>query len=147
MRVVGQELEALAFHFAACPATYAPHLELEKYPRVAARKIADAADRAVVPAAMQASTTTASRFFERRLSLMMRALESPKMPRTVASGRNPGNEYASHNRRFRALEADIRNPRLISSTPAHARNPAMMRLSHSLTPESFHTFPGRPLFY
>jgi hypothetical protein len=107
MRVVGQELKVLAFHFAARPATYATHLELEKYPRVAARKIADAADRAVVPAVMQASTTTASRFFERRLSLIMRALGSPKMPRTVSSGRNPGNAYASRNRRLRALQADI----------------------------------------
>jgi hypothetical protein len=64
---------------------------------------------------MQASATSASRFFERRLSLMMRAFGSPKMPRTVASGRNPGIAYASHNRRFRTFKADIRNSRLISS--------------------------------
>jgi hypothetical protein len=115
MRVVGKELKVFAFHFASRPATYAPHFELEKYPRVAAGEIAHATDRAVVPAVMQASTTSTSRFFERRLSLMMRAFGSPKMPHTVASGRNTGIVYASHNRRFRTLKADIRKTRLISS--------------------------------
>src|SRR5262249_13071936 len=138
-RIVGQELELLAFHFAGCPATYAPHFKLEVYARVAARKVAHATDNSVVPAVMQASTTTAARFFERRLSLMMRAFGSPKMPRTVASGRNPGNAYASHKRLFRALQADIRNPRQVSNTPAQDGNPAMMGVSYVLTPKSTHT--------
>jgi hypothetical protein len=30
---------------------------------------------------------------------------------------------------------------------AQAGNPSMTRLSQSLTPESFHTFPGRPKFF
>src|SRR5262249_47039915 len=107
--VVGQKFKPLAYHFAAGPAKYAPHFEFEIYPRIAARKIAHAANRAVVPTAMQASTTTTSRFLERRLSLMMRALTSPKMPRTVPSGRKPGNEYASHSRRFRFAVSAIRN--------------------------------------
>ena len=34
----------------------------------------------------------------------------------------------------------------ISSTPPHAQNPAMMRLSGALTLEIAHTFPGRPIF-
>jgi hypothetical protein len=88
---------------------------------------------------MQASTTSASRFFERRLSLMMRAFGSPKMPRTVASGRKPGNAYASHSRRFRARQADIRKPRQVSNTPSQAKNPAMMRVSYVLMPKSIHT--------
>jgi hypothetical protein len=142
MRIVGQKLELLAFHFAARPATHAPHFKLEIYTRVAAREITHATDRAVIPAVMQASTTTASRFFERRLSLMMRAFGSPKIPRTVLSGRNPGNAYVSHNRRFRARQADIRKPRQVSNTPAQAGYPAVMRLSQSLTHDFIHTFPG-----
>jgi hypothetical protein len=146
MRIVGQKVELFAFHFATRPATHAPHFELEIYAGVAAREVTHASNRAVVPTVMQASTTTASRFFERRLSLMMRAFGSPKTPRTVPSGRNPGNPYVSHNRRFRALEADIRKPRQVSNTPAQAENPAMMRLSQSLKPDFIHTFPGRPGF-
>jgi hypothetical protein len=88
---------------------------------------------------MEATATSAPRFFERRLSLMMRAFGSPKMPRTVASGRKSGNTYASHSRRFRALQADIRKPRQVSNTPAQAENPAMMRVSYVLTPKSLHT--------
>ena len=38
---------------------------------------------------------------------MMRAFGSPKTPRTVPSGRKPGNAYASHSRRFRLLAAPI----------------------------------------
>jgi hypothetical protein len=68
---------------------------------------AHAAQRAVVPAAMQGSAVGAPRFFERRFSLMIRALGSPKMPRTVPSGQKPGNAYASHSRRFRLPAAPI----------------------------------------
>jgi hypothetical protein len=49
MRVVGQELELLAFHFATRPATHAPHFELEIYVGIATREIAHPADRAIVP--------------------------------------------------------------------------------------------------
>jgi hypothetical protein len=114
-RIVGQKLKPLALHFATKPAKNASYFKLEKYPRVAAGEIAHATDRAIVPAVMQASATTAASFFERLLSLMTRALGSPKMPRTVASGRKSGNAYASHNRRFHLFQADIRKPRLISS--------------------------------
>jgi hypothetical protein len=56
---------------------------------------------------MQGSAVGAPRFFERRFSLMMRTLGSPKMPRTVPSGQKPGNAYASHSRRFRLPAAAI----------------------------------------
>ena len=56
---------------------------------------------------MQGSAVGAARFFERRFSLTMRAFGSPKMPRTVPSGRKPGNAYASHSRRFRLPAAAI----------------------------------------
>ena len=60
-----------------------------------------AADLAVVPTHLNVTATTTSRFFERRLSVMMRALGSPKIPRTVCSGRNPENEYVSQSRQLR----------------------------------------------
>jgi hypothetical protein len=116
MRVVGQKIEPLAFHFATRPAKYASHGEFEKYSRVAAGKISHATCRAIVPAVVLAAARTAQRFFERRVSLMMRALGLPKIPRTVPSGRKPRNAYASHNRRFRFPGAAIRKPRPISST-------------------------------
>src|SRR5215831_7382555 len=115
MRVVSQELELLAFHFATRPAVDAPHVEFEKNARVSAGEIAHATDRAIVPALMLGSASTARRFFERRLSLMMRALKSPNRPRTVATGRKPGKAYASWSRRFR-VRAAIRKSRPISST-------------------------------
>jgi len=68
----------------------------------------------------------------------MRALGSPKIPRTVPSGRKPGNAYASQSRRFRFAGAGIQNLRILS-TPPHAQNPAMMRLYEVLTPEITHT--------
>jgi hypothetical protein len=68
---------------------------------------------------MQAAAVGAARFFERRFSLTMRALGSPKMPRTVVSGRKPGNAYASHSRRFRLPAAAIEIPS--SSERPHTR--------------------------
>jgi integrase len=58
-------------------------------------------DLAVVPAHLDATTAPAHRFFERRFSVITRAFGSPKIPRTVGSGRKPGNEYVSHSRRRR----------------------------------------------
>jgi hypothetical protein len=69
---------------------------------------------------MLGSAVGAARFFERRFSLTMRALGSPKMPRTVVSGRKPGNAYASHSRRFRLPAAAIEIPS--SSEHAHTRS-------------------------
>jgi hypothetical protein len=82
---------------------------------------------------MQGSAVGAARFFERRFSLTIRAFGSPKMPRTVVSGRKPGNAYASHRRRFRLLAAPIEKIHPIPSTPPLARNPVTMRLSDALS--------------
>ena len=109
-RIVSQKREPFPPHLAARPAKGAPDLELKVYARVAARQIAHTPHRAVVPAAMLVSAIGAACFFERRFSLMMRALGSPKIPRTVPSGRKPANAYASHNRRFRFPRAPIANP-------------------------------------
>jgi hypothetical protein len=100
-RIVRQKVEPLPLHLATTPAINSPHLQFQKYPRVAARKVAHPADLAVVPAHLNLTATAASRFFERRLSVITRAFGSPKMPRTVGSGRKPGNEYVSPSRRLR----------------------------------------------
>src|SRR4029077_17401493 len=71
------------------------------YPSVAARQIAHATHLAVVPTHLDSTATAAGGFFERRLSAITRALGSPKIPRTVGSGRKPGNEYVSQSRRLR----------------------------------------------
>jgi len=109
-RIVGQELKPLPPHLAARSATHAPDLDLKIDARVAARQVAHAPNLAIVPAPMQAAAVGAARFFERRFSLTMRALGSPKMPRTVPSGRKPENAYASQRRRFRLPAAAIEIP-------------------------------------
>ena len=89
-RIVRQKVEPLPLHLATTAALDPPHLQFQKYPRVAARQIAHAADLAVVPAHLDATATATSRFFERRLSVITRAFGSPKTPRTVGAGRKPG---------------------------------------------------------
>ena len=89
VRIVRQKVEALAPHLAAvAKSSGAP--QIPGNPRVAARQIAHPANLAIVPAHLHATATAACRFFDRRLSLITRAFGSPKMPRTVGSGRKPG---------------------------------------------------------
>jgi len=99
--IVGQEVEPFLLHRATAPAGHPPDLEIEIDPQVAAGEIAHAAPLAVVPAAVGSATDSTGRFFDRRVSMMMRAWGSPKIPVTVGLGRNPGNRYASHSRRGR----------------------------------------------
>jgi len=101
VRIVGQKVEPLALHLAAVATVEPAHLQFQKNPRVAARQIAHTPQLAVIPAHLNTTAATASRFFERRLSLITRALGSPNTPCTVGSGRNPGKIYASHSRRGR----------------------------------------------
>jgi hypothetical protein len=70
----------------------------EENPRVAARQIAYPPRLAIVPAHLDMTATAARGFFDRRLSLITRPFGSPKIPRTVGSGRKPGKQYASHSR-------------------------------------------------
>jgi hypothetical protein len=100
-RVVRQKVEPLPLHLAATAALDPPHLQFQKYPRVSAGQIAYPTDLAVVPTHLHATAAPACRFFERRLSVITRAFGSPKIPRTVGSGRKPGNEYVSQSRRGR----------------------------------------------
>jgi len=100
-RVVRQKLESFSLHLAATAAIDPPNLQFQIYPSVAARKIAHTTHLPVVPTHLDATAKAASRFFERRLSAITRAFGSPKIPRTVGSGRKPENEYVSHSRRLR----------------------------------------------
>jgi len=100
-RIVRQKVEPLPLHLATAAAVETPHLQFQKYPCVAARKIAHAAHLAVVPTLLDAPAAPADGFFERRLSVITRAFGSPKMPHTVGPGRKPGNEYVSQSRRLR----------------------------------------------
>src|SRR5262249_12643352 len=88
--VVGQPGELLLPHGAAAPTVHAPDLELQVHPGVAAREVAHPTGLAVVERPLHPPTGAAGRFFPRRMSRRIRALGSPKMPRTVASGRKPG---------------------------------------------------------
>src|SRR5262249_7064794 len=100
----GEEVQPLALHLAATPALHAPHLEFQVNARIAAGKIAHPSRSPVVPAHLRPATAAAQRFFERRRSVTTRAFGSPKTPRTVGRGRNPGKAYASQSRRRRFVE-------------------------------------------
>jgi hypothetical protein len=58
-------------------------------------------------------------FFQRRMSVSKRAFGSLKTPRTLASGRKPGNAYASHSQPCRlrklAMERHRKTPYLFKS--------------------------------
>src|SRR5262249_27857758 len=53
---------------------------------------------AVVMGALGLAANATGRFFRQRCRDTMRAFGSPKMPRTVAAGRKPGNRYVSGRR-------------------------------------------------
>src|SRR5207248_1422121 len=67
---------------------------------------------AVVEGSLPLSTRSTGRFFPRRRRRKTRALGSPKMPRTVGSGRKPVNRYASSSRRGFRIRASCQIFRL-----------------------------------
>ena len=95
VRVVGKECEPLALHLATTAASHPPHLELEIDARIPVGQIACSTYRPVVPAVMHRPTGAADCCFERRMSVMTRALRSPNTPRSIARGRKPANRNAS----------------------------------------------------
>src|ERR1700730_6659981 len=105
-RVVGQPGELLLLHGTAPPAVHAPDLHLQVDPRIATREVSYPANLVIVESPVAAPTDTTNRFFPRRSRRTTRALGSPKMPRTVARGRKPGNRYVSSRRRcFRIAQS------------------------------------------
>ncbi len=106
-QVVRQKIPLLAFPRAAAAAGHPPHCELEVEAQGAAAKSAALPPAAVVPTRAHPAAAAPGGFFERRSRVMTRAGGSPKTPRTVGCGRNPGKGYASQSRRFRFAEVPI----------------------------------------
>src|SRR5262249_12934194 len=96
--VVRQPGQRLALHGAALRAVHAPHLELQEHAGVATGQVADAARLVIVEGSLQVPTGATRRFFRKRRKDTTRAIGSPKMPWTLASGRKPGNRYVSSSR-------------------------------------------------
>src|SRR5712692_3534529 len=96
--IVRQPGELLLFH-GTTPATLdAANLELQVDTGVATGQVADPPQLAVVMGALGLAAHATSCFFRRRCKDTRRALGSPKMPRTMAAGRKPGNRYVSGSR-------------------------------------------------
>ena len=92
-------------------------------------------------------TATAARgFFERRLSVITRAFGSPKMPRTVGSGRKPGKQYASPSRLRRKDRRAIQIAWQIPNLAETQNRYAMHSFPQPLASISAHTTPRRPFF-
>jgi hypothetical protein len=131
----------LSFHLAAAPAKNPPNLEFQIDPRIATGQIPDAPCRAVVPTRVRSTTLLADRFFERRTSVMTRAFESPKTPRTNSSGRKPGNRYSSFLHAMRSSFAPSRKinrsskrvVQLSARATSHiGRSPTVRRMTRTL---------------
>jgi hypothetical protein len=111
-RVVGEKVEALAFHFVTTPAKNASHFQLEKYPGVAARRITHATDRAIIPTVVRASDNHRTEFFEHQRSLMMRALGRRR-------SRTPSPPVESLGMRMRPATAVFASLKPPSESPPH----------------------------
>jgi len=89
--IVGEELQRLPLHLPAPLAQDPPDRDLQVHPRVAAGEISDETDLVVVEGSVNRSAGTTQSFFPLRSRRRMRALGSPKIPRTIETGRKPGN--------------------------------------------------------
>jgi hypothetical protein len=96
--VVGQPVEAFAFHGLAHPTGDAPDRALQVDAAATAVEVADSSRGLIVEGAMAEAAHTADGFFRRRRRVMTTASGSPKTPRMVAAGSKPGNEYNSRSR-------------------------------------------------
>jgi hypothetical protein len=76
-----------------------PHLHVEVNTVIGAGQIPNSSLPSVVPPVVNRTEAATDRFFPRRTRVMSRAFGSPNIPWTRWSGRNPGNVYASANRR------------------------------------------------
>ena len=89
-RIVGEPIELLLFHLRAAPALDPPRLDLEEDSPVATREVSNPAHPPVVPTAVAPTANSAGCFFERRVSVMTRAMRSPNTPTTAGLGVKPG---------------------------------------------------------
>jgi len=146
-RIVRHKVEPLALHLATATAVEAPNLQFQKNSRVAARQIPHTPQLAIVPAHLDATATAASRFFERRLSLITRTFGSPKTPHTVGSGRKPGKQYASHSRRHRFAVLFIPPGCQMEARPEIQNRWEIHSFLAPAHPKFAHSIPRRPLFW
>src|SRR5512142_2768613 len=93
--VVRQPGQLLLLHGAAAPEVHAPDLALQVHTGVATGEVAHSTGLAVVVGSLRPPTGPAGRFFPGRRSRKIRALGSPKTPRTVVPGRKPVIRYSS----------------------------------------------------
>src|SRR5437868_3188922 len=100
-RIVGEKVEPLALHSIAATTANASYLEPQVHTHRAVGQIPALPLPPIVPAHAHLAALAADRFFARRRRARMRPCGSPKNPRTIASGANPGNRYASQRRRLR----------------------------------------------
>src|SRR5262249_45937004 len=136
--IVGQPGELLLLHGPAPAAVDASDFDLQVDAGVATGQVADPAPLAVVEGATGLAAGSAGRFFRWRRKDTMRALGSPKMPRTRGSGRKPGNRYASARRRgFRMQRScQVFAPPERRKTPGKwPRSPSTLAAPHPLTLE------------
>ncbi len=97
--IVGQPGNLLLLHGSAPEAPDATYLDLQVHARIATRQVADLSHFVIVEGPGRRATHPTACFFPRRTRHKMRALGSPKTPRTVALGRNPAKRYVSISRR------------------------------------------------
>jgi hypothetical protein len=97
-RILGEEGQHLSLHGAAARAGHTANLQLQEHVAIAAREVSHPTSRPVVEPVAQPSARTAASFLDRRTRVTTRARGLPKMPTTLASGRNPGNRCASDSR-------------------------------------------------
>jgi hypothetical protein len=86
-------------HGSAPEAPDATYLDLQVHARIATRQVADLSHFVIVEGPGRRATHPTACFFPRRTRRKMRALGSPKTPRTDALGQNPANRYVSISRR------------------------------------------------
>jgi hypothetical protein len=89
--VVGQPVEAFAFHGLAHPTVDAADRALQVNAAATAIEVADPSWGLIVEGAMAEAAHAAACFFRRRRREMTTAHGSPKTPRMVAAGSKPGN--------------------------------------------------------
>jgi hypothetical protein len=146
VRIVRQKVQPFALHGAAVAAGDAPHFEFQDNPKSCARQVANLPHLTVVPAVLDPSATTASRFFERRSRCTIRTLGSPNTPRTVALARKPANEYPSDRRRCRFPDSAIAQRAKIER-PSKLTKASIHKHFHRYDPSKSPTrFPEDPLF-
>ncbi len=97
--VVGQPSQLLLLHLPAALTQHPPDLYLHVDTGIPTGQVPYPAHLVVVERSMYSAAGTAEGFSPRRWSWRTRTFGSPKTPRTVDRGRNPGKQYVSSSRR------------------------------------------------